>query len=202
MTEMLAFARLPGENINTLLARYEAVRQRAAIEGQFVMSTEGCSLQILRARGISAHQFFIMLQPFQGQLPQTDAQFNQLCTQLRRFGHISENAPGNIAAYLTRSTETSTTRFLVGRRSACSSRGRPALLLEMREWQPSLEIPKPRQHMGVCGTIFNPQQEVANSQDLYAAWSSGGGRPTASGYSGYDYYVREHVSISSKFSAR
>ena len=44
MTEMLAFARKPGETINGLLARYEVVRQRAAVEGQFVMSTEGCSL--------------------------------------------------------------------------------------------------------------------------------------------------------------
>ena len=49
MTEMLAFARKPGENINALLARYEVVRQRAAVEGQFVMSIEGCSLQLLRA---------------------------------------------------------------------------------------------------------------------------------------------------------
>ena len=36
MTEMLAFARRPGENVNSLLAFYETVRQRAALEGQFV----------------------------------------------------------------------------------------------------------------------------------------------------------------------
>eukprot|EP00974_Lingulodinium_polyedra_P089181 8648097-Lingulodinium_polyedra.AAC.1 len=47
--EVLAFSRRPGENINGLLARYDAVRQRAALEGQFVMSVEGCALQILRA---------------------------------------------------------------------------------------------------------------------------------------------------------
>ena len=41
-----------------------------------------------------------LLQPFQGQLPQTDQQFHQLCTQLRRFGHISEQTPGNIATSL------------------------------------------------------------------------------------------------------
>ena len=35
MTEMLAFARRPGENVNSLLARYETVRQRAAFKGQF-----------------------------------------------------------------------------------------------------------------------------------------------------------------------
>ena len=44
---------------------------------------------------------FILLQPFQGKLPQTDAQFRELCTQLRRYGHIVENAPGNIGNQLT-----------------------------------------------------------------------------------------------------
>ena len=35
MTEMMAFARRPGETINSVLSRYETVRQRAAMEGQF-----------------------------------------------------------------------------------------------------------------------------------------------------------------------
>ena len=46
MTEMLAFSRRHGETINSLLARYQVVRQRAAVEGQFVMSVEGCALQL------------------------------------------------------------------------------------------------------------------------------------------------------------
>ena len=44
MTEMLAFTRRPGESINALLSRYEIVRLRAAQEGQFIMSVEGCAL--------------------------------------------------------------------------------------------------------------------------------------------------------------
>ena len=55
MTEMLAFARKPGEHINQLLARYDTVRHRAAVEGQFVMSIEGCALQLCRAIGIGPH---------------------------------------------------------------------------------------------------------------------------------------------------
>merc|ERR1712185_732020 len=66
MTEMLAFARKPGENVNSLLARYETVRQRAALEGQFVMTVPGCSLQIIRACGMGPQHLFILLQPFQG----------------------------------------------------------------------------------------------------------------------------------------
>ena len=100
MTEMLAFARRGGEGINALLARYEIVQQRAAVEGQFVMSVEGCSLQLLRACGTQASHLFNLLQPFGGQLPTTDAQFQNLMAQLRRFGHISENVPGNVASAL------------------------------------------------------------------------------------------------------
>ena len=100
MTEMLAFTRRPGETINALLARYETVRQRAAIEGQIVMSIEGCSLQILRACNIQSQHLLTLLQPFGGRLPQNDQQLRDMCTQLRRFGHISEGAPGNIASAL------------------------------------------------------------------------------------------------------
>ena len=93
MSEMLAFARRPSESINAVLARYEVVRQRAALEGQFVMSNEGCALQLLRACGVQAQHLFNVLQPFGGQLPQNDVQFQELCAQLRHYGHISENAP-------------------------------------------------------------------------------------------------------------
>ena len=64
MTEMLAFARRPGENINAMLARYEVVRQRAGNEGRFVMSIEGCALQVLRAAGTHPNQLTLSLHQF------------------------------------------------------------------------------------------------------------------------------------------
>ena len=69
MTEMLAFTRRPGESINALLARCEIVRQRAATEGQFVMSVEGCALQLLRACNIRPEQLMLLLQPNGGSMP-------------------------------------------------------------------------------------------------------------------------------------
>ena len=42
----------------------------------------------------------ILLQPYGGKFPTTDAEFNTLATQLRRFGHISEGTQGNIASAL------------------------------------------------------------------------------------------------------
>ena len=100
MTEMLAFTRRPGEAINAGLARYEIVRQRAAVEGQFVMSMEVCALQLLRACNIQPQHLFTLLQPFRGQLPQDEPQFHELCTQLRRFGQISEGTQGHIVSSL------------------------------------------------------------------------------------------------------
>ena len=100
MTEMLAFTRKPGENINALLARYEVVRQRAANEGHFVMSIEGCALQILRAVGVHANQLTNLLQQFGGRLPNNEAEYHAMITQVRRQGHIQEAAPGNIATVL------------------------------------------------------------------------------------------------------
>ena len=83
-----------------MLARYETVRLRATVEGHFEMSVEGCALQILRACGIQPQHLFVLLQPFNGQLPQDDAGFNQLCTILRRHGHITEGVRGNVASAL------------------------------------------------------------------------------------------------------
>ena len=100
MTELLAFARKPGETINSLLARYETIRHRSALEGQFMMSYEGYSLQLIRACGISTQHMLTLLQPFGQRFPQDEQQFLQLQTQLRRFGHISENSPGNIASIM------------------------------------------------------------------------------------------------------
>ena len=100
MTEMLAFTRRPGESINALLARYEIVRQRAATEGQFVMSVEGCALQLLRACNIRPEQLMLLLQPYGGSMPTTDAEFNALVTQLRRHRHVTEGVHGNIATVL------------------------------------------------------------------------------------------------------
>ena len=101
MTEMLAFSRRPGEAINALLARYEIVRQRASVEGQFVMSVEGCALQLLRACNIHANQLMLLLQPFNGMMPTTEAQLNAMIQQLRRHGHVTEGTHGNIATVLS-----------------------------------------------------------------------------------------------------
>ena len=100
MTELLSFGRRSGEGINQVLTRYEIVRQRAHSEGFFVMSTEGCALQLLRACGVSTNQMMQLLQPFNTTLPANEQQLSALFAAMRRMGHITENTPGNIGATL------------------------------------------------------------------------------------------------------
>ena len=100
MTQLLAFSRRHGESIKGTLARYEVVRQRAAREGHFVMSWEGCALQILRACNVSSQHMIQFLQPFQGRLPQDEAEFAVLSSHMRRIGHILEHSPNNLGQLL------------------------------------------------------------------------------------------------------
>ena len=98
MTEMLAFARKPEEHISQLLARYDTVRHRAAVEGQFVASTEGCALQLCRAIGIGPQHLYTLLQPYGGVWPSAQQPFDSVATQLRRHGHISEGQQETLRA--------------------------------------------------------------------------------------------------------
>ena len=171
MTEMLAFSRKQGEGINALLARYEIVRQRAALEGQFVMSTEGCALQLLKACGIQAQHLFILLQPFGNQLPQDDAQFNLLAQQLRRYGHITENAPGNVAAAL----------------NSAPRQARPGAYWTENDTQAYWQAARTTADAGGAGTYFERSQQgltpgsvwdsllpqEPGSADPFAAWATG-----------------------------
>ena len=99
-TELLAFCRNPGGTVNSVLARYEVCRQRAAIEGQFAMPMQGQMLQLLIALGTTPSQMVQLLQPTGGQLPTNEADFNTVCLSIRRYGHITENHPGNIGQAL------------------------------------------------------------------------------------------------------
>ena len=100
MTDLLSFGRRNGEGINQVLTRYGIVRQRARTEGLFVMSIEGCALQLLRACGVSTNQMMQLLQPFNTNLPANEQQLNALSASMRRMGHITENTLGNIGAAL------------------------------------------------------------------------------------------------------
>ena len=100
MADLLSFGRRNGEGINQALTRYGIVRQRARTEGLFVMSAEGCALQLRRACGVSTNQMMQVLQPFNTNLPANEQQLNAFFASMRRVGHITDNTLGNIGATL------------------------------------------------------------------------------------------------------
>jgi len=100
MTELLAFRRHHNENISSMLARYELVRNRARQEGNFDMNIEGNAFQILRAIQCTTNQFVEFLRPFQGRLPNTDAEYRRLLGDMRRTYRIVEHAPNNLGQYV------------------------------------------------------------------------------------------------------
>eukprot|EP00969_Alexandrium_andersonii_P116875 5167637-Alexandrium_andersonii.AAC.1 len=64
------------------------------------MSHEGYALQLPRACNVSPRQMIQFLQPFQGRLPTTEAEFQLVTSHMRRVGHILESAPNNLGQLL------------------------------------------------------------------------------------------------------
>lgn len=112
MTELWAFDKYPGENINELLVRFQVVRDRAAREGNFQMTSGGSALQIIKAAGISSTQLIALAQPFGGRLPTNEQELDAMCSRMRRTYHSIEGHPGNIATW---SPEASVSRSIHGR---------------------------------------------------------------------------------------
>eukprot|EP00971_Amphidinium_carterae_P327509 6458914-Amphidinium_carterae.1 len=102
VSELLAFSRRPGESIDALLTRFELVRLRALREGGGAaqLGPEPTALMLLKACGVSHHQFLQLTQGIGHRLPATEGEFEELCRQLRRLGHILEQYPNNLAQQL------------------------------------------------------------------------------------------------------
>ena len=111
MVEMMNLSSQPREKIDDMLTRFDIVRHRASIEGNLGMNTQATSWILLRACRCSDEQLMRLLQPTNGLFPANDAEYSQLCIQLRRVGHILENNTGNIASLLRNNNPNATPTF-------------------------------------------------------------------------------------------
>ena len=102
ISELTNFHRQPGEAIDALISRFTVVRHHAANSANFRMDVPGYATIIFRACGVTPEQMLQSLQPLQGRMPTTDAEFNAVCSYLRRMGHVLEAFPHNIASSLGR----------------------------------------------------------------------------------------------------
>ena len=93
---ILDFEARSGENIDALPIRWdmcmEQVRSvRAAIENIHTL----CAI-LLRACRLSQEQILRLLEPSDGRMPTTHAQYDAMIIKPRQMGHILEHTPGNI----------------------------------------------------------------------------------------------------------
>ena len=90
LAELMSFARLNDETLDACLVRFDVLRNRAAQRGGMGMTVQGMSWLLLRGLRINPEMWDRVLTPLDGQLPQNEAQFNQLVERVRRVGRLYE----------------------------------------------------------------------------------------------------------------
>ena len=74
MGDMLHFRRHEREGIASTLTRFEVIRNRAASEGQFVMTIEGYAVMLMKECRLNKQHIHNLLLPWQGNFPSTEEQ--------------------------------------------------------------------------------------------------------------------------------
>ena len=69
MTELMSFFRNGTERIDSLITRFDIIRNRANQEGQLAMSIQGLTWILLRACQVNDTQLMTLLQPYNGFVP-------------------------------------------------------------------------------------------------------------------------------------
>eukprot|EP00435_Cladocopium_sp_Y103_P048882 s594_g14.t1 len=90
IAEFLAFRRQPGETIDSLLVRFDILRNRAQNRAGFAVNLTGLTWLLLQSLGLSAESWDRLLAPLGGQMPQTDFEFGALMERIRRLFHLKE----------------------------------------------------------------------------------------------------------------
>eukprot|EP00959_Pyramimonas_sp_CCMP1952_P340782 7137921-Pyramimonas_sp.AAC.1 len=108
---LLRFQAEPREKIDDLLTRFDIVRHRAEHEGGLGINIQTTAEILLQACMLSEEQLLRLLEPTNGLTPSTEQQYVELCTRLRRMGHIVEGSPDNIVSQLRNDRGRSHTYF-------------------------------------------------------------------------------------------
>ena len=90
ISELLQFQRHVGEDTDSVINRFNLIRQRALDGAGFDMSWVGFAFLLLTVLGIHKSQWPLLLAPTQGALPRDQPQFNAFCQYVRRQGHLTD----------------------------------------------------------------------------------------------------------------
>ena len=91
IAELMSFRRQAGESVDQTLARFDVTRHRAEQQANFQLGPTGFAWLLLNSLGVPPALWSQFLQPFQGNIPQTEDQLQQLIGHIRRQGHLYEN---------------------------------------------------------------------------------------------------------------
>ena len=90
IAEFLSFRRQPGETIDSLLVRFDILRNRAQNRAGFAVNLTGLTWLLLQSLGLGVEAWDRLLAPLGGQMPQNDVEFGALCERIRRLFHLKE----------------------------------------------------------------------------------------------------------------
>jgi len=88
LTEFFSFQRLPSEDIDSLISRFEVRWHRANNIGGVVMNEVALSWMLLQHAGVPKDRWPLLLTATQGNLPSTTAEYQAFVNYLRRNGHL------------------------------------------------------------------------------------------------------------------
>ena len=92
LNEIFSFRRLPNEDVDSVISRFELTRDRANVGANFDMSWVGFAYLLLTCIGLAKSTWPLLLGPTQGSLPQDEAQYQAFVQYLRRQGHLSDGS--------------------------------------------------------------------------------------------------------------
>ena len=90
IAELINLRRLGGESMDSYLTRFDVLRNRAQNRGNMNMGVPGLAWMLLNGLRASPEVWDRALMPFNGNLPQDNAQLAVLTERLRRQGHLHE----------------------------------------------------------------------------------------------------------------
>ena len=96
LQEILFFRRMPGEDTDACISRFELARDKALAGANFDMSWVGFAFLLMSTLGIHRSQWPLLLAPTQGSLPNTDVQYRAFIEYIRRNGHMTDKGVDSV----------------------------------------------------------------------------------------------------------
>ena len=88
IAELMSFRVNPGEDIDSVLSRFQLLRSRAVNDAGMDPGPTGYAWMLMTGLQIPPDEWNALLQPLQGRLPLNDDEFNSLLSYIRRRGHL------------------------------------------------------------------------------------------------------------------